>query len=205
MTSIQKIEKVEEILKNTGRLRRGELVDRLMKEGDMTKQVAYNAIDEAKELGKIKREERWKGKELKAFYTVHFDIEENEKELFELMKKRLKEFDNRFDFVKSKFSRLTLDEKAIGIESFVALHLLLYSAAHSLWINFGKTNEWKNLIDEVHSREPPIYDLMRTCTMEDGLHIARHIIETKIGAIDDVFNQQEEYLDGIARDYRRIS
>ncbi len=52
-----------------------------MKEGDMQKQTAYNAIDDAKELGKIKREERKRGEEFIAYYTVHFDIEENEKEL----------------------------------------------------------------------------------------------------------------------------
>ena len=205
MTSIQRIESVEEILKNTGRLRRTELVNRLMKEGDMSKQVAYNAIDEAERSGKVKREERYKGKELKAFYTVNFDIEKDEKELYENMKKRLKEFDNRFHFIKDKFSRLTLDEKAAGIESCDMLHLFLYAAVHALWINFAQTNEWKKLLDDVNSRKISINDLMRTCTMEEGRHIARHITESKISAIDIVFNQQIDYLNGIARDYRRIS
>jgi len=194
MAGIDKIEKVVEILQHSGRLRRTELVNRLMKEGDMQKQTAYNAIDDAKELGKIKREERRRGKELKAFYTVHFDIEENENELFASMEKRLKEFDNRFDFFKDKFSKLPVEEKATGIESFAMLHLLISSSVHSLWINFGETNEWKTLLDKVDSRNPPIYELMRTCPLEEGLHIARRKIEGKIESIDDVFNQQEEFL-----------
>jgi len=79
MTSIQRIESVEEILKNTGRLRREELKERLMKEYGMSKQGAYNAIDRAVELGKVKREDREKGKKPVVYFTVHFDIEEDEK------------------------------------------------------------------------------------------------------------------------------
>jgi len=197
MASIQRIEKVEEILKNTGRLRRNQLVERLTKDGNMAVQTAYNAINEAEKLGKIKREERWKGKELKAFYTVHFDIEENENEIFASMEKRLKEFDNRFDFFKDKFSKLPIEEKAAGIESFSMLHLLIYSSVHSLWNNFGQTNEWKTLLDKVDSRNPPIYELMRTCPLEEGLHIARRKIEGKIESIDDVFNHLDDLLNEI--------
>ena len=197
MASIQRIEKVEEILKNTGRLRRNQLVERLTKDGNMAIQTAYNAIDEAEKLGKIKREERWKGKELKAFYTVHFDIEQNENEIFASMEKRLKEFDNRFDFFKDKFSKLPIEEKAAGIESFSMLHLLIYSSVHSLWNNFGQTNEWKTLLDKVDSRNPPIYELMRTCPLEEGLHIARRKIEGIIESIDDVFNHLDDLLNEI--------
>ena len=201
MAGIDKIEKVVEILQHIGRLRRTELVNRLMKEGDMSKTPAYNAIDEAERLGKIKRAERKKGGELMVFYTVHFDIEENEKEIFKTMEKRMKEFDNRFTFFKDAFSSLNLEEKTAGIEFFVMLHLLISSSIHSIWINFGQTNEWKTLLDKVHSRNPPIYELMRTCPLEEGLHIARHLLEGKNELIDDVFNQQEEHLKEIKRRY----
>ena len=60
MAGIDKIEKAVEILQHTGRRRRTELVNRLMKEGPMSKDPAYDAIDEAVELGMIKREERKK-------------------------------------------------------------------------------------------------------------------------------------------------
>ena len=146
MAGIDKIEKVVEILQHTGRLRRTELVNRLMKEGDMSKTPAYNAIDEAERLGKIKREERKKGRELMAFYTVHFDIEEDEKEIFKSMEKRLKEFDNRFTFFKDAFSSLNLEEKAGGIESFGLLNLHIHTAVLTLWYNFGQSNEWKILM-----------------------------------------------------------
>jgi len=49
MAGIDKIEKVVKILQHTGRLRRTELVNPLEKEGDMQKQTAYDAIDEAVE------------------------------------------------------------------------------------------------------------------------------------------------------------
>lgn len=199
MTSIDRIEKVVEILKNTGRLRRTELVNRLTMGDLMTKQTAYNAIDDAEKLGKVKREDRKREKESIVYFTVHKDIEENEQELLESMEKRLKEFDDRFDFFKDKFSRLPVEEKAAGIESFVLLHLHIYAAVQTLWNNFGQTNEWKTLLDKINSRNPPIYDLMRTCQLEEGLEIARNIIEGKIEFIDDVFNQQEEHLKEIKR------
>lgn len=201
MAGIDKIEKTVEILQHTGRLRRAELVKRLMKEGDMQKQPAWDAIDEAVELGKIKREERKKGKAPMIFYTVHFDIEENEKEIFKSMEKRLKEFDNRFNFIKSAFPRLNKEEKSAGIESFMFLHLLICSSIHSLWNNFGQTNEWKALLDKANSRSLAIYELMRTCPLEEGLHIARRLIEGKNDLIDDIFNQQETHLDEIKRKY----
>jgi len=201
MAGIDKIEKVVEILQHTGRLRRTELVNRLMKEGDMSKTPAYNAIDDAERLGKVKREERRKGGELMAFYTVHFDIEENEKELFKSMEKRLKEFDNRFNFIKAAFPRLTREEKAANIESFGILYLLISSSVHSLWINFGQSNEWKNLLDKVYSRNKLIYELRKTCPLEEGLHLARRHIESKIEMIDDIFNQQEARFDEIKRKY----
>lgn len=199
MAGIDKIEKVVESLQHTGRLRRTELVDRLMKEGKMAKQTAYNAIDEAERLGKIKREEREKKGEFMAYYTVHFDIEENEKDMFESMEKRLKEFDNRFEFYKGKFSRLPVEEKAGGLESFAMLYLLIHSSVQSLWFNFGKTNEWKTLLDKVDSRNISLNELMITCPLEERLFIARRLIEGKVENIDDVFNQQEEHLKEIKR------
>jgi len=195
MTSIQKIEKVEEILKNTGRLRRGELVDRLMKEGDMTKQVAYNAIDEAKELGKIKREERWKGKELMALYTVHFDIEEDEKNIFEFCERGLKQFDFRFDFFKDKFLRLTLEEKAVGLHAFSLLLVHLHVGVLTLLHNFGEANEWQTLLDDVNSRNKPLNDLMSSVPNEEQALIKRQFMEMKIDFINDVFIQLDEHLE----------
>lgn len=127
--------------------------------------------------------------ELMAFYTVHFDIEENEKEIFKNMENQLKEFKNRFNFFKAAFPRLNKEEKAAGIESFMFLHLFIYSSIHSLWNNFEQTNEWKTLLYKANSRRSPIYELMRTCPLEEILYIARRLIEGKNELIDDVFNQ----------------
>jgi len=94
---------------------------------------------------------------------------------------------------------LPIELKAPGLEFFAMLHLLIYSSVYSLWNNFGQTNEWKTLLDKVNSRNPPIYELMRTCPLEEGLHIARRLIEGKIESVDDLFNQQVEYLNEIKR------
>ena len=194
MTSIQRIETVEEILKNTGRLRREELVKRLMTEYEMNKQGAYNAIDRAVELGKVKREDREKGKKPVVYFTVHFDIEENEKNIFEFCEKGLKQFDIRFNFFKDKFANLTTDEKAKGLESFGLLFLHLHVATQELLYNFGEVNEWKILLDKINSRIIPMNDLARSVPAKEQSIIKKHVIEKKVDIINDAFIGLDEFL-----------
>jgi len=188
------IEKVVEILKNTGRLRRTELVNRLMKQGDMTKQTAYNVIDEAEKLDKIKREERMKGKSLMAFYTVHFDIEEDEKNIFEFCERVLKQFDIRFNFFKDKFVNLTTDEKIKGLESVELVFSRLQAVTQALYFNFGQANEWKALLDKINSRVISMNDLMRPVPIKEQAIIKTHIMEKKADIINDAMNDLDEFL-----------
>ncbi|MBS3925751.1 MAG: hypothetical protein KGZ34_03555 [Nitrosarchaeum sp.] len=195
MTSIDRIEKVVEILQNLGRLRRTELAKRLMKEGDMTKQTAYNAIDESVELGKVKREERLRGKEMMAFYTVHFDIEENEKYIYEFFEKGLKQFDFRFEFFKDKFANLTTEEKVIGLKSFDYLCLSIHVAVGALWHNFGRSNEWQTLLDKANSKNIQINELMNSTPNEEQAIIKKNILEKKTDIINDAFIELDEFLE----------
>jgi len=197
MYSESRIEKVKEILKTVGRLRKAQLIEKIENECQVARQTAINTIDDALELGIIKEEKRWKGKELIIFYTVHFDIEENEKDIFEFCEKGLKQFDLRFNFFKDKFSSLTVEEKAIGIESFGLLILHIHVATQALWHNFGRANEWKSLLDNVNSRTISINDLMNSGPNEEQAKIKTHIIEKKVDIINDVFNSLDEYLDKI--------
>ena len=199
MAGIDKIEKVVEILQYTGKIRRTELVNRLEKEGDMQKQTAYNAIDEAVELGKVFREERFRKMEKIVYFTVHRDIIENEKELFDSMKKRLREFDNRFNYVKDAFPYLSYEEKSIGLESFDLLIMHIWITTETLWVNFGRTNEWKKLIDDVKDRIPPINELMLSGNQEESLALRGHIMNSKIEKIDEEFNNQDFYLHEVRR------
>jgi len=199
MTSIDKIEKVVKILEKTGRVRKTNLADRLINEGNMAYDTTNNAIDEAVELGKVFREERFRKKGKIVWLTVHKDIMENEKELLEIMKKRLKEFDNRFKYVKDAFPVLSYEEKATGLDSFAFLIMHLWTAVETLWINFGQTNEWKTLVDEVKDRIPPINELMLSGSQEESLALRGHIVDSKLEVIDDLFNQQDFYLHEVHR------
>ena len=202
MTSIDKIEKVVKILEKTGRLRKTDLAHRLMDEGNMAYDTANNAIDESVELGKVIREERLRKKAKIVWFTVHKDIAENEKESLESMKKRLKEFDNRFKYVKDAFPVLSYEEKANGLDSFAFLIIHLWTAVETLWINFGQTNEWKTLVDEVRDRIPPINELMLSASEEESLSLRGHIMNSKLEVIDDLFNQQDFFLHEIRRKYQ---
>ena len=197
MYSESRIEKVKEILKTVGRLRKAQLIEKIENECQVARQTAINTIDDALELGIIKEEKRWKGKELIIFYTVHFDIEENEKDIFEFCEKTLKQFDLRFEFFKGKFSSLSFEEKAIGLESFSQLMFQIHVATLALWHNFGRANEWKSLLDNVDSRTISINDLMDSGPNEERAQIKTHIIENKADLINDVFNSLDEYLDKI--------
>ena len=53
MTSLERIEKVEDILKNEGMIQKTQLAKRLMNEYQMAYQTALNAINDAEKLGKI--------------------------------------------------------------------------------------------------------------------------------------------------------
>jgi len=197
MDSESRIENVNEILKTVGRLRKAQLIEKIKKECQVARQTAINTIDDALKLGVIKEEKRWKGKERIIFYTVHFDIEENEKDIFEFFEKGLRQFDLRYEFFKNKFSSLTIEEKAKGLESFSQLIFQIHVATLALWHNFGRSNEWKSLLDNVDSRTIPINDMMNSGPNEEQAEIKTHILEKKTDLINDRFNSLDEFLDQI--------
>ena len=194
MSDIVKIEKIEKILKNTGRLRQVDLIKQIEKECQVTYVTARKIIKDAVELGRIKEEERRRGKEPILYYTVHFDIEEDEKNIFGFCERALKQFDFRLDVFKDKFANLTTDEKIKGLESFELLFLRLHVATQALWHNFGQSNEWKVLLDKVNSRVIPMNDLGQSVSVKEMAIIKTRIMEKKVDTINDAFNDLDEFL-----------
>ena len=64
------------------------------------------------------------------------------------------------------------------------------------------TNEWKKLVEEVKDRIPPINKLMLSGSQEESLELRRHIMESKIERIDEVFNDQDFYLHKVHRKHQ---
>jgi len=194
MSDIAKIEKTEGVLKNTGRLRQADLIKKIEKECQVTYVTARKIIKDAVKLGRIKEEERKRGKEQVLYYTVHFDIEEDEKNIFEFCERGLKQFDFRFDFFKDKFANLTTDEKIKGLKSFELLFLRLHTATLALFHNFGRVNEWQVLLDKINSRIRPMNDLMHLVPVEEQAIIKMHIMEKKVDLINDAFIDLDKFL-----------
>jgi len=197
MVHERRIKQVVEILKNEGRLQRNQLVKRLVKEGSMAPQTANDAIKEAVNLRQIIREEAMKGKVPIVFYTVYADIAENEKFHLDEMEKLLKQFDLRFSFFNQKFSNLSIQEKAVGIELFFQFTLHFHVTVEALWVNFGKTRKWSTLLNEVRMRNASINNLMTSGSKKEHGEIARHIIERKFWYFSEAINLLDEHLNKI--------
>jgi len=190
----ERIRQVVEILKNEGRLQSNQLVNRIVDAGLMAKDTARKTIAEGVQSRQIFKEEAMKGKLKIVFYTIYPDIAENEKFQLDQMEKLLKQFDLRFAFFKKNYSKLSMEEKAAGIEAFFLFVLHFLVTVEALWGNFGKTRKWSTLLNEIRARNAPINNLMISGSKREHGEIARHIIEGKFSFLGEAINQLDEHL-----------
>ena len=141
-----------EILRKAGRLRSSELVRRLTDEGPMARDTAFKIIKEGVRTRKIIEEKTTKGRAVAHYYTIYPDIAKNEKRLLEQIEKFLNDFDSRYLPFEEKFSKLSIKQKAEGIDVFNLFLMFLYQSTKSLWEGYEKKKEWKTLLDELESR-----------------------------------------------------
>jgi len=195
----ERVEQIVELLKNTGRVQKNQLIRLIEKDGLMSHQTASNAIDEAVKTHRIIREEKLKGKQKIVFFTVHADISENENYHLEQLEKLLKEFDLRFAFFKDKFSSLSIIEKSKGIDRF-ALFLLHYQVTiEALWINFGKTRKWSTLLNEIRSRKISMNKLMTSGSNLERGKIGRYVIERKFLYLNEAIELLDSHLNELKK------
>jgi len=199
MVSREKIKQVVEILKNTNRLQKNQLVRRIVDEGLMSHQTANDAINEAVNAHQIIREEAMKGNVKIVFFTVYSDIAENEKEHLTSLQKWLEQFDIRFNFFKKNYSKLSIEEKAAGLEAFGLMHLHFHVVVEALWRNFGRTNKWSSLLKEIRNRSVPLNELMTSGSKKEHGEIAGRIIEGKMWFLNESIKQLDENLHKIKR------
>ena len=58
-------------------------------------------------------------------------------------------------------------------------------------------------MDEIKERIPPINELMLSGSQEESLELRRHVVESKLERMDDIFNDQDFYLHEIHRKYTK--
>ena len=195
----KRVDQIVELLKNTGRLQKNQLIRLIEKDGLMSHQTANNAIDEAVKTHRIIREEAYKGKQKIVFFTVHADISENEKYHLDQLEELLEGYDVRFNDFKYKFTNLSIMDKAKGIDRF-ALFLLHYQVTiEALWINFGKTRKWSTLLDEIRSRKISMNKLMSSGSNLERGRIGRYVIERKFLYLNEAIELLDTHLKDIKK------
>lgn len=190
----KKVDQLVEILENTGRVQKNQLIRLIEKEGLMSHQTASNAIDEAVRTYRIIREEAYKGKQKIVFFTVHADISENEKYHLDEMEKLLEQFDLRFSFFKDKFASLSIIDKAKGIDRFFLFLLHYHVTVEALWRNFGKTRKWSTLLNELRSRQISMNELMSSGSNLEHGKIGRYVTERKFLYLNEAIELLDKHL-----------
>ncbi len=195
----KRVDQIVELLKNTGRLQKNQLIRLIEKEGLMSHQTASNAIDEGVKTHRIIREEKYKGKQKIVFFTVHADISENENYHLDQLEMLLEGYDVRFNFFKDKFANFSIIEKAKGIDRF-ALFLLHYQVTiEALWINFGKTRKWSTLLDEIRSRKISMNKLKISGSNLESGKIGRYFIERKFLYLNEAIELLDTHLNELKK------
>jgi len=177
-----------------GRVKRIDLIDHIEKKKLMSHATAAKAIDEAVLHNKIIREEEYHGKQKIVFLTVYADIAKDQQYLLAENEKWLKSFDSRFSFFEKKFSSLTIEEKAAGIDLVSLLLLHFQVTVETLWRNFGKTRKWQSLLDEIQLRVAPINKLLTSCSNKEHGMIGNELIEMKFFHLGEIMKAMDEYL-----------
>jgi len=195
----KRVEQIVELLQNTGRLQKNQLIRLIEKEGLMSHQTASNTIDEGVRTHRIIREEAYKGKQKIAFFTVHSDIREGEQYHLDQMEKLLEQFDLRFEFFKEKFTSLSITEKMKGIDRFAYFLLHYHVTIEALWRNFGKTRKWTTLLNEIRSREIPMNKLMTSGSNLERGKIGRYVIERKFVYLEEAIELLDEHLNELRK------
>lgn len=197
--STKRVDQIVELLKNTGRLQKNQLIRLIEKEGLMSHQTASNAIDEAVRTHRIIREESFKGKQKIVFFTVHADISENEKYLLDEMEKLLEQYDTRFSFFKDKFASFSIIDKAKGVDRFFLFLFHYYVTVEALWINFGKTRKWSTLLNEIKSRQTSMNKLMISGSNLERGKIGRYVTERKFLYLNEAIELLDSHLNELKK------
>ncbi len=196
---LKRVEQIVELLKNTGRVQKNQLIRLIEKEGLMSHQTASNAIDEAVSTHRIIREESFKGKLKIVFFTVHGDISENEKYLLDEMEKLLEQFDLGFKFFKEKFPSLSITDKMKGIDRFFLFLQHYYVTIDALWGLFGKTRKWSTLLNEIKDRHTFMNKLMGSGSNLEYGKIGRYVTERKFLYLNEAIELLDKHLNELKK------
>ena len=187
---------IVEVLRKRGKTRRVDLINLLEKKGDMSHATVAKAIEEGVTHNKIIRtvEKASSGKQDMVFLTVYSYIAEDEKILLEKSKESLEKFDARLSLFGKKFSNLSIEKKAEGLEAFSHLLVEFILLTESLRTNFGKTKKWTDLLNDLRARNTQINSLLTSLPNKEHGQIGAHLIEGKFWYLGEAIKNLDKYL-----------
>jgi len=194
----EKIKKVVEILKKSGRLQKNELIRRIVDDGSMSHQTASDAIDDTVSANKIIRDPSLRGKQKIVWLSVSGDISKQEKEGLKILQRTLNDYDNRFAIIQEKFPSLSIIQKADGVDLLTHILIEFGALVKKLSIIFGDTSEWTKFESEIKARELDIdAKLKPMCSEKEQAKIYVELMAITSLDVTDSFDDIDDYLKGI--------
>lgn len=194
MVARERIKQIVGILKTDGRMQRSKLIKRLEEEGIMSHQTASNTIDEAVKLHKIFRQEDFKGKQKIVWLDINQDIRKWEEQLFAFLEVLIKKYDEKFSIFKNKFSSLSLEEKADGVDAYTYCYRNLIVIVEELVEMFHKTSSWSNMLSDLTSMQKGFIHLASTVKKEEATYISGYLLTEHIADLEDASKDVDKYL-----------
>jgi len=200
MATKEQIKQILEIVKKHGRIQRVQLIKQIEQKGLMSHQTTSNVIDEAIKFQRLFRQEDYKGKQKIVWYSVNEDIHKAEEHLKEELDKNIKKFDSNFAIFIEKYPKLSLEQKADGVDHFSFLFRTLVETINHLTIAFQETSYWKKLFKEFReSGHVKFQKLASTESLESLGYISLHLLSQLFEDVNDAFEGAEEYLKELNR------
>ena len=194
MATKEQIKQVVEIVKKYGRIQRIRLIKEIEEKGLMSHQTTSNVIDDAVKSHRLYRHEDLKGKQKIVFYSINDNIIKAEEHLKQELDKNIKKFDSDFAIFIKKYPKLSLEQKADGVDRFNLLFRNILVTTEHLSFAFEGTTYWKKLIKEFRERNEGFQKLASTESLESIGHIALYLISQLLEDTNDAFEDAEKYL-----------
>jgi len=195
MATKEQIKQVLEIVKKYGRIQRSRLIKQIEQEGLMSHQTTSNVIDEAVKFQRLFRQEDYKGKQKIVWYSVNEDIKKGEDNLKQELDKNIRKFNSDFTIFIEKYPKLSLEQKADGVDQFSLLFRTILETINHLSFAFGETSYWKKLLKEFReSKQVEFQKLASTESFENRGRISIYLISQLLEDVNDAFEGAEEYL-----------
>ncbi len=149
MATREQMKQVLEIVKKYGRIQRVQLIKQIEQEGLMSHQTTSNVIDEAVKFQQLFRQEDYKGKQKIVWYSVNEDIKKGEDNLKQELDNNIRKFNSDFTIFIEKYPKLSLEQKADGVDQFSLLFRTILERINHISFAFGETSYWKKIVKRI--------------------------------------------------------